>query len=259
MTDSTPQEFTLPHGFDWQFWVDRWDRMQEYQIFQRRERFELMAELVRTAQPSPTRILDLGCGPGSLTLEFLQSFPQTEVIGIDFDPTLLALAQARLSRFGSRSKCILANLRNPSWVNLVPAPVDAIVSATALHWLDENSLARLYLQLGKLLNPGGIFLNADHVASDYGPLQAAWERERTAWQAQHSGADDWHAFWTAFSAALGADTDEIHRQHETRAEKGPEWGMSLAWHFHALKAGGLGIVDCFWRAAGDAIYGGIRT
>ncbi len=259
MTPSTPQDFPLPQGFDWQFWVDRWERMQERYIFQRSGRFDLMVDLVHATQPSPTRILDLGCGPGSLTARFLQAFPQSDVVGIDFDPTLLTLARARLAQFGERARCVLASLRTPSWVNLVPAPFDAIVSATALHWMDEKSLSRLYGEIGQLLRPGGIFLNADHVGSDYAPIQAAWGRERANLQTQQSNTDDWRGFWTAYSAALGVDTDVIHRQIEANAEAGPEHGMPLAWHFHALKSGGLGIVDCFWRAAGDAIYGGIRT
>ncbi len=251
-------ELTLPQEFDWQIWVDRWDRMQERYIFQRSERFALTVNLVRATQPSPARILDLGCGPGSLAREFLRAFPEAHVIGIDFDPTLLVLARARLAEFGARARCILASLRDPSWVNSVIGPFDAVVSATALHWLDDISLSRLYGELGQLLRPGGIFLNADHVSSDFAPLQATWDKERAAFQAQ-SNADDWRGFWTAYSAALGVDTDEIHHQIESGAPPGLEQGMPLAWHFHTLKAGGLSTVDCFWRAAGDAVYGGIRT
>lgn len=39
-----------------------------------------------------------------------------------------------------------------------------MLSASAPHWLDPGSLARLYRDLGGLLRPGGLFLNGDHMA-----------------------------------------------------------------------------------------------
>ncbi len=53
--------------------------------------------VIRETQDSIVRIIDLGCGTGSLMLEILKVFPKVELIGIDFDPTLLPLAQNRLA------------------------------------------------------------------------------------------------------------------------------------------------------------------
>jgi len=54
------------------------------------------------------------------------------------------------------------DVRQPIWVDavrsgLAGARVDAILSATALHWLQPEELARLYRDLAGLLDAGGIF------------------------------------------------------------------------------------------------------
>lgn len=252
------QEIIAPPGFDWQTWVDRWDRMQERYLVDRAERFAVMIRMIRATQPAVTRVLDLGAGPGSLTVQLLEAFPQAEIIALDFDPTMLLLARQRLSPYGARARLLSANLRQPAWPEAVPAPCDAVVSATALHWLSPEELTILYQQVARVLRPGGIFMNADHVGSEYAPLQKAWEGHRDQVLArQASTAEDWHSYWQAYSRALGMKVDPVHRQISGGEHKGVEQGLPLPWHFHMLKESGFRFVDCFWRSDGDAVYGGI--
>lgn len=247
-------------SLDWRPWVDRWDRMQRHYLVRRDERIETLVRLVRTSQRPDARILDLGCGTGSLMHAFLEALPECRVVGVDFDPTLLPLAEARLAPFAGRWQVVLADLRGPSWPEAVGGPVDAVVSATALHWLRPDALARLYRQLAGMLRPGGILLNADHVASAHPPVQDAWERHRTEMRQQEDAGDaeDWASFWTAYTAALGLDAPEVHQRVLGGWEGGIEQGMPLAWHIDQLRAAGFTAVDCFWRCDADAIYGGIR-
>ena len=105
------KEIKFPEGFDWKTWVDRWDEMQQRYLVKRTERFELITRLIRETQNSVVRIVDLGCGTGSLMLEMLEAFPKAELIGIDFDPTLVPLAQNRLTKFGNRVTLLLEDLR----------------------------------------------------------------------------------------------------------------------------------------------------
>ncbi|MBI4765240.1 MAG: class I SAM-dependent methyltransferase, partial [Deltaproteobacteria bacterium] len=173
LTDITP-----PSDLDWQSWVERWDRMQERYLVRRTERFEVITRLMRQTPHGVSKVVDLGCGTGSLMRGILDAFPDAEVVGIDFDPTMLWLARARLEQFGQRSRIQLTDLRQPGWLRTVSAPVDAVVSATALHWLSPMELTVLYGQIAQILRPGGIFLNADHVGSDLPAVQQEWERHR---------------------------------------------------------------------------------
>jgi SAM-dependent methyltransferase len=265
--------------------------MQARYLVKREERFALLARLVREVAGLPARVVELGCGPGRLMEVMLGALPGVEVWGIDFDPVALLLARARLAHYGERAHLALADLRSPTWTDglriavRLPREVDAVISATALHWLKPGPLATLYGQIAALLRPGGLFLNADHVGSDYPPLQAAWERHRAEMRAaQHDGRNDevdknpvgaslgsadpadansgspepWDEFWTAYTAALGLDAAEEGARVLGGWDGGVEEGLPLAWHLDALREAGFGAVDCFWRCDCDAIYGGFK-
>jgi SAM-dependent methyltransferase len=250
-----------PADFDWQHWVDRWERMQERYLVRRRERFAALVALIDATQARVERVLDLGCGPGSLTLAVLDAFPQAEVYGIDYDPSVLVLAQARLAHFGTRVHLIQADLQRAAWVRRVPAPIEAVISSTALHWLEPDVLAALYCQIAGLLAPGGILLNADHVGSEHAGVQRAWEQHRKQERADERrikmgepDADDWGHFWDAYGEALGYRS----QQSLDGWEHGVEEGLPLSWHLDQLRACGFCGVDCFARWDCDALYGGVK-
>lgn len=254
------EDIDPPDDFDWQYWVECWDRMQERYLVRRTERFELIARLLRETQARAGTVLDLGCGTGSLMLAALEALPEAEVVGVDFDPAMLWLAEARLARFGDRSRLILTDLRRSSWTREVPSPLDAAVSATALHWFEADQLVSLYRQIAQLLRPGAIFLNADHVGSDCAEIQRAWElrREEARSRQADSRSRSWDEFWSEYSRALGLDTREIHQRIGGGWGGKIEEGLPLAWHLDQLREAGFASVDCFWRTDCDAIYGGIR-
>lgn len=251
------QEIKVPEDFDWQKWINRWDKMQQRYIAGRSERFEVMAQLIRETQGSVGYILDLGCGTGSLMLEMLKNFPKTRVFGIDFDPTLLPLACKRLDSFGDRVHIILDDLRESNWREQICGPLDAVVSATALHWMRPEELAKLYGRLAEILRPGGIFLNADHAGSDNSKIQSTWRRRKEQMGREYGG-ETWEHFWSDYMSSLGLETTRIRQRVMGGWEGGIEDGMPLTWHFDKLKNAGFVSVDCFWRYGGDAIYGGIK-
>ena len=249
----------LPSDFDWKYWVERYEKMQRRYLVRWEERFETIIRLLRAKEGKVNRIVDLGCGAGSLSERILKGIDECEVVAIDFDPTLLMLAEARLGKFGGRAKIILLDLREESWTDCIKSKADAIVSATALHWFSAEQLAKLYRQLGSILKPGGIFLNADHVASDSPAIQKAWEqhRETMRQEEQHGSGDNWNEFFQAYGEALKIDLDSI-RQKVIGQWVAVEEGLPLAWHIDRLRECGFASVDCFWRCDCDAVYGAIR-
>ena len=247
---------TLPKGFDADAWIDRWNTMQQRYISERPRRLALMASLVATHRPGARRVLDLGCGPGSLAEEVLLRLPSATVVGVDLDPTLLALARARAGRWQGRLQIVTADLRRGDWLDAIGGPFDAAVSATALHWLSGDQLEDLYLRLAGVLHDGGLFLNSDHVAAAEPAEQHRRETARRTVIAAGKG-DDWRGFWNALAAALKVDLQALYEK-TFGPWGGIEEGLPLTWHFESLRRAGFEQCDCFWRDDVDAIYGARR-
>ena len=253
-------QLELPGNFDWQCWIDRYDRMQERYLPFRSERFDVIVRVLDQSHLEPEQILDLGSGTGSLTLHLLEAFRDATVLGLEQDPTLIPLAQKRLQEFKDRSAVIQVDLRDPSWSDAIPHHADAAVSATALHWLSAGDLKSVYDRLAHVLREGGIFLNADHVGSELPTQQEAWERERDQCLSEcgQGEADDWDEFWEAYLREVGGEKVQLIRQCAIGPWEGSEVGLSLERHFEMLQGSGFSFVECFWRHACDAVYGGIR-
>ena len=148
-------------------------------------------------------------------------------------------------------------MRHTDWYHdIQQLPINAVVSATTLHWFNEQEQAKLYKQIAHVLSSGGIFLNADHVPNSLPSIQQYWEshREKMRKEEGYTDADNWDGFWKDYGEALGIDPAAI--QKLLLGEwKGVE--LPLAWHFDHLRASGFIKLDCYWRIDCDAVYGGI--
>jgi len=88
---------------------------------------------------SPRRVIDLGCGPGNITLRLCDAFPESEVIGVDGAAAMLHLARARAATMHHPPRfmqCSLQQLVESDLVNTA----DLIVSNSLLHHLHQPDL-----------------------------------------------------------------------------------------------------------------------
>lgn len=122
-------------GTDWRAWQESWDRQQEWYLPDREERFRVMLDMVEAAVGPEPRVLDLACGTGSITDRLLRRFPGATSTGVDLDPALLAIARGYFAG-DERVSFVTADLKDPGWAGLLPyGSYDAVLTATALHWL----------------------------------------------------------------------------------------------------------------------------
>jgi SAM-dependent methyltransferase len=150
---------------DWAEWLRRWDRQQEGYVPERETRFSVMLDVLAEVLPDAFVALDLGCGPGSISQRLLARFPAAEAIAVDVDPVMLAIGRGAIGSVQGRLRWVEADLESPGWLEaLGDIQVDAVLSSTALHWLWPQPLARLYGELGRMLRPGGVLLNGDHLS-----------------------------------------------------------------------------------------------
>jgi SAM-dependent methyltransferase len=107
------------------------------------------------------RILDLGSGDGRLLGLVKLARPEIEAVAVDFSPAMLERLTARFAA-DPQVSVIAHNLEDP----LPPLGVfDAVVSSFAIHHVPHGRKRTLYESIYRLLNPGGVFCNLEHVAS----------------------------------------------------------------------------------------------
>lgn len=237
-------------------WIERWDTQQEEYLPDREERFTALIDAVHegAGRPDPL-VLDLGCGPGSLSVRLLHRIPAASVVAIDADPLLLQLGRTACGGRASL-RFVDQDLRVPGWSAAIglDRPADAAVSTTALHWLPPDALADLYAETASVLRPGGLLLNGDHLLEDEetAPTLARLEKALIE-QEEHRRApagrtENWHGWWDAVRtdpglAALAAERDR--RSPEANHHASPSRLLSV--HVAALRAAGFAEVGTLWQ------------
>ena len=142
----------------------------------------ILAELAFPPQ-ADVLVVDMGGGSGRLMERVLEKWPQSQGIVLDQSEPFLALAERRLTRFGSRASCVNVRLQE-DWSQLLPKAPAAIVSMSAIHHLDPAEKQTFYQRCFDVLARGGKLLNGDEVRpndeSQYLPIlqdwAAMWER-----------------------------------------------------------------------------------
>ncbi|MGW4231980.1 class I SAM-dependent methyltransferase [Streptomyces sp. NPDC004980] len=242
-------------GTDWQSWQQSWDRQQEWYMPDREERFRVMLDMVEALVGPEPRVLDLACGTGSITDRLLTRFPNATSVGVDLDPALLAIARGTFDGDG-RVTFVTADLKDPDWPTLLPhTSYDAVLTATALHWLHSEPLTALYGQIGRLVRDGGVFMNADHmIDTDTPRINAAEQAHRHAARdrARAAGALDWAQWWAlaAEDPVLAAPTAERFRIYGEHADGDMP---SPRWHARTLREAGFGEARAVWSSPSDSL------
>jgi len=243
-------------------WLDRWDRQQERYVADREERFAVIADVIAaTVDGDRPRILDLGCGPGSLSVRLLDRFPAAAVVAVDADPLLLGLARSAYSdRSGLR--IVERDLRADDWVTAVgEGGFDAVVSTTALHWLTRTELTAVYARCAELLRPSGVLIDGDHLDEGRG-------RERLQHIARHVeksraervgvlGNEEWEAWWQAVDVAPELADLAGERGAKPLDHSVPE-PPTLDDHVELLTAAGFAEVGTVWQHGTDRVLVAVR-
>jgi ubiquinone/menaquinone biosynthesis C-methylase UbiE len=120
------------------------------------------------------RVLDCGCGPGSITVGLAQAVTPGEAVGIDVEPSQVALAQTYAAERG------IANARfEIGNVYALPFP-DATFDAAFGHTIvmQFRDPVQALTEVYRILKPGGVvgFREVDFDGNLCNPPDAAWQQ-----------------------------------------------------------------------------------
>jgi ubiquinone/menaquinone biosynthesis C-methylase UbiE len=139
--------------------------------------YDVMAKVMGADQPRRTlldqakvkpghRVLDLGCGTGSLAIELKRLSPETDVVGLDPDPKALARARRKAAR------AAVSIQLDQGFGDELPYPeasFDRVFSSLMFHHLPADQKGPTLQAVRRVLKSGGEF----HMLDFEGPEHAA--------------------------------------------------------------------------------------
>jgi len=140
-------------------------------------------KLIQQANIQPgMKVLDLGCGTGTLSLMMKQSVPQAKIIGLDGDDDVLTIARSKAIQAGVDihwEKGLAYNLPYPD------NSFDRVVSSLVIHHLISEDKVRTFQEVCRVLRRGGEFHTVD-----FGPPYNLYERVLTLFDSWLEEAED---------------------------------------------------------------------
>ncbi len=98
-------------------------------------------------------VLDIGCGPGNFLLKIHSHYPTLQLIGVDIDPEILAVARQKLKTLTEISLLEDSAVSLPFKHN----QFDIITSTLAFHHLTTEERKQAFQEAYRVLKQGGTF------------------------------------------------------------------------------------------------------
>ena len=168
------------------------------------------------------RVGDLGTGDGITLGLVLAARPDAQGVGLDFGEEMLRRARDRFTG-DERVEIGRHDLDEPLPAGL--GTFDVVVSSFAIHHCVPARQRELYAEVFEILRPGGIFVNAEHVASPTERLH--------------------HEFLAALRITPAQDDPSNQL-------------VAVEQHLSWLNAIGFVDCDCFWKWREIAVVAGTR-
>ena len=109
----------------------------------------------------PETIVDVGCSVGMSTRYISEAFPNSQMIGLDLSPHMLAVAKRRdEGRPGAERRRWVHGLGEAT--GMADASVDVVSLAFVIHECPESATRALMTEAARILKPGGTFVMTDN-------------------------------------------------------------------------------------------------
>lgn len=211
------------------------------------EQIGVMMAILKSREEPVQNFLDIGCGDGILGAAVLGEYPLARGVLVDFSEPMLEQARKQLQEYANQLAFENLDYGNPAWINRIQryAPFDAIVSGYSIHHQPDTRKREVYEEIFSLLNPGGWFVNIEHVSSESQLGIDLFERHyasaRYAVEKQNGSARSF---------------DEVLHEYKTRPDKAANILAPVELQCQWLREIGFEEVDCYFRIYELAVFAG---
>jgi tRNA (cmo5U34)-methyltransferase len=210
----------------------KYDSQREYLIPCFREFYTACLPFVKSLTHAKN-VLDIGAGTGLFSQFIYEAYPYLNFTLVDVSSQMLDIAR---ERFDGESSFEFIELDFSK--EALPGKYDLIISALAIHHLEDTDKAKLYKNVFDALNDGGLFINADQVA---GKTELFDSRFKHYWRETVSGS--------------GLDHEALAQAFErTKLDKFAHLDEQLKW----LEKAGFADVDCIYKSMNFVVFGGFK-
>jgi tRNA (cmo5U34)-methyltransferase len=181
------------------------------------------------------RVIDLGCGTGTIARRIKDAYPQAQITCVDIAEKMLQIAQTKLGDSGD-VHYQLANFENYEF----NSDYDVAVSSLALHHLvSEDDKIKFYEKIYACLSPGGVFYNADVILGSSSHLQECYMEKWREYMVLQVPVEEIEQKWIP---------QHYEEDHPSKLMNQLDW----------LRDMGFAEVDVIWKYYNFAVYGGYK-
>lgn len=183
--------------------------------------YSIPISIIETRKESP-RVLDIGAGTGLLSSFIKEKFPKAKMTLIDISENMLEQAKARFKE-DKHIDYLIADYTEHQFEE----KFDIVVSSLSIHHLTDEAKKKLFDHIYFILNPEGIFINADQVLGHTPFIDSIYRND-----------------WKNKINMSGLTESEIQAAHErTKLDKMTTLDNQMNW----LKESGFKDVDCVYK------------
>lgn len=213
------------------------------------EQIEAMLRLVAAGNKGVGAYLDAGCGP-LVAAAILDEYPEAEAVLLEGSSKKLEVARQQLGDSAARAIFRAVHFEQPSWVEEAAplAPYDLITSGVELPLLSDGRQRAFFEEVYGLLQPGGLFLAVQYVASATRWTESRWDDQMIEAIFGEFIREQEKAPRTAIARAYYEHLD-ARTHHIAPLEVQCDW----------LREIGFENVECFLKISELAVFGGQKS
>ncbi len=207
------------------------------------EQIDVMLRLIAASGRPVRSVLDLGCGDGILGEAILDRFPGAKVVLADFSEPMLSAARKRFAGRNAAVEFAAADYSDARWLAAIEpfVPFDAVVSGFSIHHQPDSRKREVYAEIFRLLEPGAMFINVEHVSSP------------TAWL---TDLNDELFVDSLLRLHTGKSREEVSAEFYHRQDKSANILAPVELQCDWLREIGFSDVDCYLKIFELAVFGG---